>query len=126
MGHSHADSVGVLRRDREPAHFLWQGHLYRVRRVLAHWQESEPSASCPSVSKAKKALAGVASGALNDGSMVYEPSGDSRWSETVGYDREVWRVEASPGRSGAIDVYDLHLDRSAGDWALTRPREHED
>ena len=34
--------------------------------------------------------------------------------------REVWRVQASPGRCFAADVYDLSLDRAAGRWTLTR------
>lgn len=33
---------------------------------------------------------------------------------------EVWRVQASPGRCFAADVYDLSLDRAAGRWTLTR------
>jgi hypothetical protein len=33
---------------------------------------------------------------------------------------EVWRVQASPGRCFASDVYDLSLDRAAGRWTLTR------
>ena len=33
--------------------------------------------------------------------------------------REVWRVQASPGRCFDADVYDLSFDRAEGRWTLT-------
>lgn len=36
-----------------------------------------------------------------------------------GLDRELWRVDAAPGRTAPVGVYDLCLTRPAGDWALT-------
>jgi hypothetical protein len=40
MSRCYADPVEVLRRNDEPAHFLWRSRLYVVRGVLGHWVET--------------------------------------------------------------------------------------
>lgn len=45
------------------------------------------------------------------------------WNTGVGLDgaeREVWRVEASAGRTAGSGVYDVSFDWSAGGWTLRR------
>lgn len=41
-------------------------------------------------------------------------------SATLAAEREVWRVEASPGRAHGAGVYDLCFDWAAGGWTLLR------
>jgi len=74
-----------------PMSFLWRGRLYVVREVLGHWRDRRewwPTA-------AARALHG------------------DEWDRPQGapleldHEREVWRVEASPGRSFSAGVYDL-------------------
>jgi len=38
-------------------------------------------------------------------------------------EREVWRVEASPGRAHGAGVYDLCFDWAAGGWTLLRTQD---
>ena len=38
-------------------------------------------------------------------------------------EREVWRVEASPGRAHGAGVYDLCFDWDAGGWTLLRAQD---
>ena len=38
-------------------------------------------------------------------------------------EREVWRVEASPGQVHGAGVYDLCFDWSAGGWTLLRAQD---
>jgi hypothetical protein len=76
-----------------PAEFVWRGRLYSVRAVLAHWME-----------------AGAWWGhAVPDGGGALDDK-----------EREIWRVEARPGRSGGTGVFDLCFDWSAGSWTLAR------
>lgn len=105
LGRSEGDRDG---RDSRPEAFIWKGRLYVVRQVLAHWQErrawwrdvpSEPD------------LGSAAGEGLRSAAR----------------ERQVWRVEASPGWSFAPGVYDLACspDASAPEsgreqWALVR------
>jgi hypothetical protein len=103
MTRRYGELVDVRRRDDAPAEFLWRGRLYVVRDVLAHWMESRPwwtPAEAPSDASA-------------DGG---QPGG----GQPAGDDREVWRVEASPGRVHGSGVYDLRFDWATGRWALDR------
>lgn len=65
-----------------PEQFLWRGRLYRVTEVVAHWQERHPWWRAA----AEQPLA------------------------RVPLARQVWRVEASRGRSSVPGVYDLGVD----------------
>ncbi len=85
-----------------PDAFVWRGRLYVVRAVLDRWQERRPW---------------WRDAREREGSDVLT---DAR-------ERQVWRVEASPGRFAGVGVYDLCADRagSAGagagsQWRLLR------
>lgn len=108
MSRRFADPVEVQRavRDGEPvpATFLWRGRLYVVRNVLGHWWER------------RSWWAGAAGRAVHgDGEAPAGPDGAAA-------DREIWRVEASRGRSFGSGVYDLCIAGAAGDggWQLIR------
>ena len=77
-----------------PAQFLWRGRLYLVREVLAHWVELGTWWSAPRRPATRPAPPGPRSVAADVGAV----------------EREVWRVEAAPGRSVAVGVYDLVRD----------------
>ena len=105
MTRRYDDPVEVRRRDEDPAEFLWRGRFYAVREVLAHWVETgawwQPSA-----------------GSAVDGSAAL-----SLDSPALAAEREVWRVEASPGRLHGSGVYDLCFDWAAGGWTLLRTQD---
>ncbi|MEY9963717.1 hypothetical protein ABIA33_001750 [Streptacidiphilus sp. MAP12-16] len=97
MNTRHADLVEVRGGQDQPTHFLWRDRIYAVREVLGHWIESgawRGEARAVPVAPAVPAAVDAA-------------------------EREVWRVEASPGRCFAAGVYDLSFDRAAGRWTLT-------
>jgi hypothetical protein len=102
MSRRYDDPVDVRRRDEEPAEFLWRGRLYVIRGVLAHWVETGAWWQ-----------AGVADRPAVDADR---PAVDA----LDGSEREVWRVEASPGRAFGAGVYELSFDWSAGSWVLLR------
>lgn len=84
-----------------PRQFLWRGRLYVVREVLSHWYERAAWWD------------GAPSRVLHG-----ESDGGSTALSVAGGEREVWRVEASAGRSSGPGVYDLC---SSGDaWRLLR------
>jgi hypothetical protein len=101
-----------------PAQFLWRGRLYLVREVLAHWIEL---GTWWSVRGSRATRAGGTPATVAD-----RPSQQS-WSaptsepqrsvaaDVGAVEREVWRVEASSGRSGTCGVYDLVRDVPASD-----------
>jgi Family of unknown function (DUF6504) len=84
-------------QDDAPAAFVWRGRLYSVQAVLAHWMETGAwwGRATPD-----------SGGALDD------------------REREIWRVQAGPGRDassgGSVGVFDLCFDWSAGGWTLAR------
>ena len=85
----------------EPDAFIWQGRLYVVRRVLAHWRERR--------SWWRDALDPVPG----------QPTG----IDVASREQHVWRVEASRGRSFGTGVFDLTSDGAEGadaDWRLVR------
>jgi hypothetical protein len=136
----HADSVEVLRRDDEPAQFLWRGRLHVVRAVLGHWVESVPGwrgreAAALQVGAAPGSISGPGASALLTAPVPPSPKwGQRAWGEPapdVGCaiplgglglpeDREIWRVEAGAGRSGPAGIYDLILQPEQNNWLLTR------
>lgn len=91
MTRRYVQQVDVLRRDDVPAHFLWCHRLYVVRAVLDHWFDPGPWS-------------------MSTG------DGDAPVRE----EREVWRVEASAGRSGPAGIYDLCAGTAGREWALVR------
>ena len=84
-----------------PEAFIWQGRLYVVRRVLAHWRERR--------SWWRDALDPVPG----------QPTG----IDVASREQHVWRVEASRGQSFGTGVFDLTSDGAEGpdaDWRLVR------
>jgi hypothetical protein len=71
-----------------PDAFVWRGRLYVVRTVLDRWQERRPW---------------WRDAREREGSDVLT---DAR-------ERQVWRVEASPGRLAGVGVYDLCADHAS-------------
>lgn len=98
MSRRYDDPVQVRRRDDDPAEFLWRDRFYAVREVLAHWVET-----------------GAWWQAATAGSSALSPD-----SSALAAEREVWRVEASPGRAYGSGVFDLCFDWDAGSWSLLR------
>ncbi len=98
-----------------PAQFLWRGRLYLVREVLAHWVEL---GTWWSVRGSRATRRGVAAAARpspeNSAAATSEPL-RSVAADVGAVEREVWRVEASSGRSGTCGVYDLVRDVPATD-----------
>ncbi|MBI1377561.1 MAG: hypothetical protein GC157_08790 [Frankiales bacterium] len=105
--------------------FVWRGRLYLVRGVLAHWVELGTwwSARGGGAGTARGAGTPMADGPDgSDGPGALDRAGLSARPRSVAADvgaveREVWRVEAAPGRSAGIGVYDLVRDVPAGDPA---------
>ncbi len=89
-----------------PEQFLWHGRLWKVRAVLAHWVETAPWWQ----SSGGQAVAG------SD-----EPAPGTPGTDLL-VERELWRVEAGPGRvaEGRPDggVFDLSFDWTEGAWLL--------
>jgi hypothetical protein len=103
MTRRYDDPVEVRRRDDDPVEFLWRGRFYAVREVLAHWVETGAWWRAGGGSAGSSALAV-----------------DSAVSAALHAEREVWRVEASPGRLHGSGVFDLCFDWDAGGWTLLR------
>jgi hypothetical protein len=93
------DPVEVRRRDEDPAEFRWRGRFNAVREVLEQW---------------------VVTGAWCHGGASGAAGADS---SALAAEREVWRVEASPGRVHGAGVYDLCFDWAAGGWTLLRTQD---
>lgn len=99
--------VGTLVDGREavdvagPEAFIWQGRLYVVRRVLAHWRERR--------SWWRDAL----------DPLPGQPTG----IDVASREQHVWRVEASRGQAFGAGVFDLTSDGAEGldaAWRLVR------
>lgn len=145
MTRLHADPVEVQRHDTgsgpDPAQFLWRGHLYVVREVLARWTESGSWWRAPAV-RALTSGEGAAAPAvdpLETAPIPASPKWAQRaWGEPApdvgaavsglsGLDdgqRSWWRVEAGRGRAAGTvagtGVYDLLLVEADGTWSLAR------
>ena len=106
MTRRYDDAVEVRRRDEDPAEFLWRGRFYAVREVLAHWVENGAWWQAGSATADSSTRADFSPGST---------------------EREVWRVEASPGKQipgvAASGVYDLCFDWAAGGWTLLRTQD---
>ena len=92
-----------------PETFVWRGRLYVVRGVLGHWWERQAWWT------AAPARSVHGDGEAPQEGVAPDGAGRAEW----GSDREVWRVEASPGRAFGTGVYDLGC---PGDdaWLLLR------
>ena len=119
-----ARSDGLPTDDRQPsapAQFLWRGRLYLVRDVLAHWVELGAWWSLP---RARGAHPVRSAGPPSDAGP--DPAGGppprSVAADVGAVEREVWRVEAAPGRGSASGVYDLVRDVPAHAGAPPRWR----
>ncbi len=117
--------------DDPPAQFLWRGRLYVVRAVLAHW--IEVGAWWRSAARVLDDRTGMLSlpGAPGDGRAGSGGAGTSGGTGSTGdgglpgglpdpVERQVWRVEASAGRSATLGVYDLACDAQGRSWQLAR------
>ena len=89
-----------------PEQFLWRGRLWQVRAVLAHWVET-------------------GSWWQSTGARAVIGSEEPEGSPTVDLlapdllaERELWRVEASRGRTDSGGVFDLSFDWGEGHWQL--------
>jgi Family of unknown function (DUF6504) len=108
LARRHADPVEVAHRDSVPTQFLWHGRLYVVREVLDHWLRSGAwwrSAALTRLTSGESATdcttgAGAGAVGLDD-------------------EREFWRVEAAPRRSGAHAVVELCHALASGTWTVT-------
>ena len=102
MTRRYADPIDVQRAVQDgqvtPTSFLWRGRLYLVRGVLGHWWERRPWWTAA----AGRAVHGEAVHGEADALVIGPDPGAG-----AGTDREVWRVEASRGRSFGTGVYDL-------------------
>ena len=108
---------------RAPGSFLWQGRLYVVRSVLGHWRERRSWWTA----SAARAVHGEATAESLPHALSTPAAVPGRRS-VLGEEREVWRVEASPGRGFGSGVYDLCRDPDpaptgttlTGSWRLLR------
>ncbi|MEP6796780.1 MAG: DUF6504 family protein [Lapillicoccus sp.] len=85
-----------------PQAFIWQGRLYVVRRILAHWRERR--------AWWREALDPV--------------PGQATGIDVASREHQVWRVEASAGRTLGAGVFDLVHDDvphpGETNWRLVR------
>ena len=111
-----------------PEQFLWQGRLWKVHAVLAQWVETGPwwrSSGVHALLGADDPAAAVGSGAPASAAAAVAGGGPSSMTlprTDLAAEREVWRVEASRGRSPEFGsgVFDLVFDWADGSWRLTR------
>lgn len=117
MSRRYDDPVNVRRRDEDPCEFLWRGRLYVIRAVLAHWVETGAWWSTAKISSGSSS--GGSSDTASGGDGAPRPA-ESSTLVLDGAEREVWRVEASRGRSFGTGVYDVSFNWAAGGWTLLR------
>ena len=134
MTRLHADAVEVVRRDDEPAQFLWRGRLYVVREVLARWTESGGWWRSAAVRAVSDGDGSPQAAPLDTAPIPSSPKWAQRaWGEPapdVGAvvapgaiddgEQDWFRVEAGAGRAAGTGVYDLCFDWSSGGWSLAR------
>jgi hypothetical protein len=87
-----------------PEQFLWRGRIYLVREVLAHWIELGSWWVAPGRPR------GAGAPAAADAGAAAGAAPRSVAADVGAVEREVWRVEAAPGRSATAGVYDLVRD----------------
>jgi Family of unknown function (DUF6504) len=106
-----------------PEQFVWKDRLWTVHAVLAQWVETGPWWR----SRGVHAVLGVDGDVDADLAAGPAASGSGSGTATVtrapadlAAEREVWRVEASRGRSSGLGVFDLVFDWADGSWRLLR------
>ena len=104
-----------------PEQFVWKNRLWTVHAVLAQWLETGPWWRSQGV----HAVLGVDTD--TDADVAGSGSGPGGGTATVtrapadlAAEREVWRVEASRGRTSGLGVFDLVFDWADGSWRLLR------
>ncbi len=98
-----------------PHQFLWRGRLYVVRDVLSHWFERSAWWEGVAAQAARGECGGPGEHGTDEGTgtrkgaRTRDGTGAAAVGGSVlcGTEREVWRVEASPGRTAGSGVYDL-------------------
>ena len=125
-----------------PDAFVWRGRLYVVREVLDHWQERRPwwrdalDGSEPAGQgvqgrqgrqgrQAAQGAPGAPDRSVGDSGGVPSAMGARGAAAPPAVlggarERQVWRVEASAGRTAGTGVYDLGTDPSLQQWRLLR------
>jgi hypothetical protein len=99
-----------------PAQFVWRGRLYLVREVLAQWVELGAWWVLPR----RTAVLSVPHGVHPVPAPGDEPV-RSVAADVGAVEREVWRVEATAGRTATPGVYDLVRDVPAPDPRVPDP-----
>ena len=102
----------MVRRDSAPAQFLWHDRLYVVREVLDHWLRTGAWWQAA-------ALTRLTSGETDDEPAPDVGSCGGGGGGALDDEREFWRVEASPGRSGPGAVVELCHVLASGCWTVT-------
>lgn len=126
MTRRYGDPVDVRRRDDVPAEFVWRSRFYVVRAVLDHWIEVAPWWRSRPARSLYESGGSLPPPTPDSRAAAAAPSGDPVSSPPPGGvlvddgEREVWRVEARPGRDASAGVFDLVLDWSTGAWTLAR------
>jgi hypothetical protein len=110
-----------------PGAFLWRGRVYVVRDVLGHWRERRAwwtSSAARAVHGDIRADDTGTEGTRGEGTRA-APARGSGSHASLTEEREVWRVEASPGRLFDSGIYDLCRDSAGGqrDLAPTGDRD---
>jgi len=100
--------------DASPDAFVWRGRLYVVRAVQARWHERRAWWRDPAAS----ALLGLRADDLTGGGAALAAASTST---ALAGECEVWRIEATAGRSSPIGVYDLvRIPGPSDTWHLAR------
>ena len=116
---------GMVGDTEGPEQFLWRGRLWKVSDVVAHWEATGPwwqSSGEHAVLGAEET--GSAGQERSAGRAL--PAGRARRDlapQDLTAEREVWRVEATRGRSAVghgRGVFDLVFDWAQGSWQLAR------
>jgi hypothetical protein len=97
-----------------PEQFVWRGRLYLVREVLAQWVELGAWWALPR-------RATVPSAAPSSVPALGDEPARSVAADVGAVEREVWRVEATAGRTATAGVYDLVRDVPAPDPRVLDP-----
>ncbi len=121
-------AAGAAEADGAPSTFLWRGRLYVVREVLGHWRERRAwwtGAAARAVHGEGGEQEVVVSRAGGRSAGAPDLPAQDRRDVALGIEREVWRVEASQGRTFGSGIYDLCRDVSStgaddGAWRLLR------
>ncbi len=106
-----------------PEQFLWKGWLWKVSAVLAHWVETGPWWQSREVAPVLGADQPVDQPADQPADQPPGPAAGQAGAPCVHdllAEREVWRVEAGRGQTGATGVFDLVFDWAHGSWRLSR------